>query len=137
MEKISFYRRAVALTALSTAALVGCTVDSYLNDTSDVQCDGKRTKTDLVVGGIATFIVHGSEAGRVATVQVKRDEQGASVKVEGDTDGAPMQTLDANGYTEPAPVVDGAELSAFGAGGAWIIDARKNEVVIWGSCDGI
>lgn len=139
MEKITRYRTAAVAAALSTTALAGCTVniESYLTDASDVQCDGKRTKADLPEGGTTVFIVHGSEAGRIATVHIKRDLQGASVKVEGDTEDAPETVLAPDGYTEPVPVTEGTELSAFGAGGAWVIDVRESDVVIQGSCGGL
>ena len=137
MEKITNKRRNVLLaTALSATALVGCSIDSYLTDASDVQCDGKRTKVELEENGRATFIVHGDKDGSVATVQVRRNEEGVSVGVTGDVTGPPQQ-LEADGFTAPTPVVDGAELSAFGAGGAWVIDASEDSVVIQGSCDGM
>lgn len=85
---------------------------------------------------MTTFIIHGSEEGDVATVQVRRDERGASVAVSGDVTGPPQQ-LEADGFTPPTPVVDGAELSAFGAGGAWVIDVREDRVVIQGTCEGM
>lgn len=136
MERPTQKRRGVLLaSAVSAAALIGCSIDSYLTDPSDVQCDGKRTKVDLEEGGIATFMVHGEDDG-VATIQVRRDEQGASVKTTGDVTGPP-QPLENDGFTAPTPVVEGAELSAFGAGGAWVIDVGDENVVIQGSCDGM
>lgn len=129
-------RNVLAIAALSAVALVGCSVDSYLTDPSNVQCDGKRTKTDLEGDGMATFVVHGKEDGDVATVSVRRNDDKVSVGVSGDVTGPPQQ-LEEDGYTAPTPIVDGAELSAFGAGGAWIIDARNDSVVIQGSCDGM
>ena len=129
-------RNAIAATTLSAVTLTGCSIDSYLTDPSDVQCDGKRTKVDLAVNGMATFIVHGEQEGDVATVKVRRGEEGASVGVSGDVTGPPQQ-LEADGFTAPTPVVDGAELSAFGAGGVWVIDVRKDGVVIQGTCDGM
>ena len=137
MEKLTRYRTAAVAATLSAAALTGCTIDSYLTDASDVQCDGKRTKADLPEGGTTVFIVHGSEAGRIATMHIKRDQQGASVKVEGDSEGALEVALAPDGYTEPVPVTEGTELSAFGAGGAWVIDVRETDVVIQGSCGGL
>ncbi|HSH55234.1 MAG TPA: hypothetical protein VK983_00250 [Candidatus Limnocylindrales bacterium] len=137
MEKLSNRRRnALIATALSVAALSGCSVDSYLNDPSSVQCDGRRTKADLEGNGMATFIVHGTEEFGVATVQVRRTDEGVSVGVTGDVTGPPQQ-LEADGFTAPVPIVEGAELSAFGAGGAWVIDAREDSVVIQGTCDGM
>lgn len=137
MERLRFKKhKALVVAALSATALVGCSVDSYLNDASNVQCDGKRTKTDLEGNGVATFIVHGKEDGDIATVSVRRNDERVSVSVNGDVTGPPQQ-LEADGYTAPTPVVDGAELTAFGAGGAWIIDARNDSVVIQGSCDGM
>jgi hypothetical protein len=100
-----------------------------------VQCDGTRTEVDLSGNGMATFIVHGKHKGDVATVQVRRSEKDASVRVSGDVTGPPQQ-LEADGFTAPTPIVKGAELSAFGAGGDWIIDVRRDSVVIQGSCDG-
>ena len=121
--------------ALSATALAGCSIDSYLTNPSDVQCDGNRTKTDLEGNGMTTFIVHG-EDDSVATVKVRRNNKGVSVGVTGNVTGTPQQ-LEADGFTAPIPLVNGAELSAFGAGGAWIIDAREDSVVIQGSCDGM
>jgi len=59
MEKYTTRRLFAAgnLLAISAFTLTGCTVDSYLTDTSAVECDGKRTKTDLPDDGHATFIV--------------------------------------------------------------------------------
>ncbi len=137
MERLTPRRRNIlAIAALSATALVGCSVDSYLTDPSNVQCDGKRTKTELEGDGMATFVVHGKEDGDVATVSVRRNDDRVSVSVSGDVTGPPQQ-LEEDGYTAPTPIVDGAELSAFGAGGAWIIDARNDSVVIQGSCDGM
>lgn len=124
------------LGALSAAALTGCSIDSYYNDPSNVQCDEKRTRTELASDGVATFIVHGKHEGKVATVTVRREDNMVSVKVGGDITGPPMQ-VEEDGFSKPTPIVEGPELSAFGAGGAWIIDARKDSVVIQGTCDGM
>ena len=48
-----------------------------------------------------------------------------------------LSDLEGDGYTKSTPLVDGAELSTFGAGGAWVIDARENSVVIQGTCEGL
>lgn len=136
MERPAYKKRAFAVATLSAVALAGCSVDSYLTDPSNVHCDDKRTKSDLEGNGIATFIVHGKQEGDIATVKVRRNEEGASVAVTGDVTGPPQQ-LEEDGFTRPAPIVDGAELSAFGAGGAWIIDVREDSVVIQGSCEGM
>ena len=136
MERMFYRRTSVAAAALSALAMAGCSVDSYLNDPSNVQCDGKRTKADLEGSGMATFIVHGKEDGDVATVKVRRSDERASVGVTGDVTGPPQQ-LEADGFTAPTPIVEGAELSTFGAGGAWVIDVRDDSVVIQGSCEGM
>lgn len=133
MERLTHIKRDFLLmAALSATAFAGCSIDSYLTDASDVQCDGKRTRTELEGNGMATFVVHG-EDDAVATVQVRRSEEGVSVGVTGDVTGPPQQ-LEEDGFTAPTPLVDGAELSTFGAGGAWVIDAREDSVVIQGSC---
>jgi hypothetical protein len=131
-------RNVLAATALSAVALGGCSIniDSYLTDPSNVQCDGRRTEADLSGDGLATFIVHGKDNDAVATVKVRRSGSDASVNVSGDITG-PAQQLEADGFTAPTPIVDGSELSAFGAGGAWVIDVRKDTVVIQGDCDGM
>lgn len=131
------YRKPFAAAAFVAVALAGCTIDSYLTDPSNVHCDGRRTKTELAVGGMATFIVHGKEDGRVAAVQVRRTEEGASVMQSGYNELGPPQQIEADGYSPVQAVVDGPELSTFAAGGAWIIDVRENSVVIQGSCDGM
>ena len=138
MEILS-YRKSTALAAaaLSTLAMAGCTIDSYLTDASNVTCDGKRTKADLEGDGIATFVVHGKENGEVATVKVRRSQGAASVQSSGDVAGAPSQILDEDGFTKPLPITEGAELSTFGAGGAWVIDVREDSVVIQGTCEGM
>ena len=137
MEKIfTSKRNSVLAIALSLSALSGCSVDSYLNDPSNVQCDEKRTIADLPNNGMATFIVHGKQEGDVATIRIRRTAKLASVAVSGDVTGPPQQ-LEPDGFTKPTPIVDGAELSAFGAGGAWVIDARKDSVVIQGTCQGM
>jgi len=73
----------------------------------------------------------------ISTITVRRESNEVSVKVEGDVTGPP-QILELDGFTSPTPIVEGAELSTFGAGGAWVIDAREdNSVVIQGNCDGL
>ena len=137
MEILNYKRRNVlAATALSFVALAGCSVDSYLTDPANVQCDEKRTEVDLSGDGIATFIVHGKQNGSVATVKVRRSEENASVNVTGDITGPPQQ-LAADGFTTPTKIVNSPELSTFGAGGAWVIDVSKDTVVIQGTCDGM
>jgi len=134
MERLTTRKRnSLLAVALSATALAGCSIDSYLADASNVQCDGKRTKAELEGSGMATFIVHG-EDDSVATVKVRRNEEGVSVGVTGDVTGPPQQ-LEDDGFTAPTPIVDGAELSAFGAGGVWVIDAHEDSIVIQGSCD--
>ena len=135
MEKLRF-RSIIATNLLAVTALTGCTIDSYLNDPLGVRCDGKRTISDLAEGDIATFIVHGENEGEVASVHIRREDNEVSVKVDGDVTGPPQQ-LEDDGYTAPTPISDGSELATFGAGGAWVIDARDDSVVIQGSCDGI
>lgn len=137
MEKRTRVRRNPMIGAvLSLAAITGCTIDSYHTDPSNVQCDGKRTKVDLAAEGMATFIVHGEQEDSVATVKVRRNPYGASVQVTGDVSGPPQQ-LEEDGYTAPVPVIDGSEISTFGAGGAWVIDVREDSVVIQGTCEGM
>jgi len=139
VEKLTYTNKrriAVVVAALSATALASCSVDSYLTNASNVHCDGKRTKVDLAVDGLATFIVHGNDEGDVATVKVRRSEDRASVAVSGEVTGPPQQ-LEADGFTTPTAVVNGAELSAFGAGGVWVIDVREDSVVIQGTCDGM
>jgi hypothetical protein len=131
-------RNATAAAALSAALLTACSfsVDSYLTDASNVQCDGRRTEVDLSDDGMATFIVHGLHK-RIATVKVRRSQGNASVAVSGDVAGSPPQlSAQADGFTTPVPVVNGAELSAYAAGGSWAIDVSQANVVIQGSCDG-
>jgi hypothetical protein len=92
--------------------------------------------TELSGDGMATFVVHGTKKGDIAAIAVRRADNSVSVGVTGKITGPPQQ-LEADGFTAPTPIVDGPELSAFGAGGAWIIDARKDSIVIQGSCDGM
>lgn len=129
-------RNFAAIAALTATALVGCSIESYSNDTSNVQCDGKRTISPLNSNGMATFIVHGQKDNDVAIIRVRRTDEGVSVGVSGDVTGPP-QRLEADGFTTPTPIVEGSELGTFGAGGAWIIDARPDGVVIQGSCNGM
>ena len=137
MEDLLYRKRNFIIAAsLTAAALTGCSIDSYLTDPSNVQCDGRRTISDLQGDGMATFIVHGKSENDVATVKVRRSRDLASVAVSGEVTGPP-QELGADGFTYPTPVVNGAELSTFGAGGVWIIDVRKDTVVIQGSCEGM
>ena len=137
-ERISTRRNSLLAYTLSATALVGCslTIDSYLTDPSDVQCDGGRTRVDVKGYGMATFIVHGEKDDSVATLQVRHNQDGASVSVSGDVSGPPQQ-FEPDGFTTPTPVVTGPELSAFGAGGAWIIDVSPDSVTVQGSCDGL
>ncbi len=135
METLAHKKRnSILALALSASAIAGCSIDSYLTDPSNVQCDGKRTEVDLSTNGLATFIVHGKQNADVAVVKVRRNAAGASLAVSGEVTGPPQQR-EADGFTKPTPVVDGAELSTFGAGGAWVIDVRDSTVVIQGSCD--
>jgi hypothetical protein len=129
-------RNRAAIALLPLVALLGCTVDSYLTDPSAVRCDGKRTKAALGEAGMATFIVRGEAEGNVASVQILREADTVKVRVDGDVTGPPQQ-LDADGFTKAINIVDGAELTAFAAGGAWVIDVREDSVVIQGSCDGM
>ena len=144
MERMHRKRPSIYLaSAVASAALTGCSiwVDSYLTNPADVHCDGQRTKVDLEGDGVATFVVHGAEHGDgdgkdVATVKVRRSGDEVSVMTSGDTSGPPQQ-VEADGFTAPTPLVEGAELSTFGAGGAWVIDVRPDSVVIQGTCDGM
>jgi hypothetical protein len=127
MEKLSYKKRnALLATTLSAVALAGCTIDSYLTDPSNVQCDGKRTKVELEGSGMTTFVVHGDKESDVATVQVRRTKEIASVAV---SEGAQGEE-----FTDPTPVVEGPELNASAAGVSWVIDVRDDSVVIQGSC---
>lgn len=136
-ERMVGAKELIAGSLLGSVLLTGCSIsiDSYLTDPSAVKCDGKRTETDLVNGGMATFVVHGTQKS-AAVIKVRREDNKVSVAVLGDVTGPP-QELEADGFTSAVPVVKGAELSAFGAGGAWVIDARKDTVVIQGTCDGM
>ena len=137
MEKLPTRKRNLAaISAVTVFALTGCSIESYLTNPANVQCDGRRTEVTLAASGLATFIVHGKQKGEVATVQVRRNDNEASVRVTGDVTGPPQQ-LEADGFTRPTPIVNGSELSAFGAGGAWVIDVREDSVVIQGTCDGM
>ncbi|MBC7764153.1 hypothetical protein H7Y29_00390 [Microbacteriaceae bacterium] len=135
MEK---YRTRSLITAnlLAVSAFSACSIDSYLRDPSNVQCDGKRTMSDLSGNGNAIFIVHGKDKSDVATITVKRDDGEVSVKVTGEVTGPPQQ-LERDGFTTATPILDGAELGTFGGGGAWVIDAREDSIVIQGTCDGM
>jgi hypothetical protein len=137
MEKYNFKHTIVA-SLLAAPALAACSVeiDSYHNDTLNVTCDEGRTKSDLEGDGLATFIAHGAKDQDPATITVRRENDEVSVKTEGNVTGPP-QTLEEDGYTKPTPIVDGSELSTFGAGGAWVIDVREDSVVIQGSCEGM
>lgn len=138
MEKLSYRKStAAASAALAFIALNGCSfeIDSYLTDPSNVQCDDKRTKSDLTGDGMASFIVHGEDS-KTVTITVRRKDDAVSVAVKGDITGPPQQ-LEADGFTAPTAMVEGSELTAFGAGGAWVIDAREDSVVIQGTCEGM
>ena len=136
MEILRSGRTALALIGLSTAALAGCSIESYHNDASDVHCNGERTIANLGDSGMASFIVHGERDGEVATVKVRRIDDEVSVSVSGEPTGPP-QLVEEDGFTTPTPIVEGPELNAFAAGGAWIIDVRESSAVIQGSCDGL
>jgi hypothetical protein len=136
MRNTSFEKSRAVVAGFSLFLLVGCGVDSYLTDPSNVQCNGDRTQVNLAANGLAAFIVHGKHRGEVATIQVRRTEAGASTSVSGDVTGPP-QKLESDGFTKPVPVGGGADLSAYAASGAWIIDVSKNTAVIQGSCVGM
>lgn len=138
MERHRIKRAIVAsLLAAPALALVGCSVevDSYHTDSSDVRCDDGRTKSELRGDGLATFVVHGSGNEDPAVITVRRENDLVSVKVEGNVTG-PVQELAMDGFTEPTPLVDGAELGTFGSGAAWVVDARPDSVTIEGTCEG-
>lgn len=141
MSEILSKRGLGLVTSLAIGALVleGCsfTVDSYLTDPSNVKCDGKRTKTDLNGDGMASFVVHGKHTGELAIVKVRRAYDKASLSVVNDTANSPAQQYDKDGFSTPTSVVDGSELSVIAGGGAWVIDVRKDSVIIQGSCDGL
>lgn len=136
MEILRFRNKALVTTLLSATALLGCSIESYLTNTSAVKCDGKTTIDDLPVDGVATFIVHGRNDGETGIVQVRRNADGVSVKAESDIDGPPQQLM-SDGFTPPVPIMEGSELTTFAAGGAWILDARDDSVIIQGTCDGL
>lgn len=129
-------RSFIAANLLAVSALSSCTIDSYLTDASDVQCDGRRTLSDLKEDGQAVFVVHGENKDDIATITVRREDDQIRVGVSGDITGPPQQ-LESDGFTHPLPIAEGPELSTFGAGGVWLIDARKGDVVIQGSCNGM
>lgn len=122
--------------AISALALSSCSEGGYNTDPSSVQCDVKRTIADLPEDGMTTFVVHGNERGEVGIVQVRRSDESVSVATESEIAGPPQQ-LELDGFTEPVPIEEGPELSAFAAGVAWVIDARRDTVVIHGTCNEI
>src|SRR5579872_1384593 len=140
IEKSGFLRQrkpaAILAAALTATALSGCTVESYLTDNSNVQCDGNQTEAPLNGNGNVAFIVHGENKKDVATVNVRRDSRGVSLNVTGSVTGPPQQ-LEPDGYTKPVPIESTTQLSAFGADGAWIINVSKTDVIIQGSCQGM
>lgn len=125
MERFTYSKLAVVATTMAALALPGCrvSIDSYLTDASGVQCDGRRTITDLRVGGVALFVVHGIDRGEEATVEVSRADTTVSVAVDDKPAGLPRPY-----------VADGAELHVNAADGTWLIDVREDTVVIQGSC---
>ena len=125
----------IPLVFAATLLAGGCTIDSYLNDPTDVQCDGRRTLSELSGDGVATFIVHGKGKNN-GVITVRKEDGAVSLHADGIMSG-PAAELDEDGYTIPVALRNGPELSAFVAGGAWIIDVRNKSVVIQGSCDGI
>lgn len=137
MERLS-KRSVIAANLLALSALNACSggIDSYHTDPSDVHCDDGRTKVDLIGDGSTKFIVHGEKDTGPAVITIRRRDNQVSVKSEGNVTGPP-QTVDAHGYTPPAPIEEGAELAAFGANAAWIIDVQEESVVIQGSCEGM
>lgn len=129
-------RNALTAVTLSALALAGCSGDKSLTDPSDVHCDNNRTQVSFEDQGITSFTVHGAEDDTVAVIEVRRQSNTVSTRVTGDVTGPPQQ-LEVDGFTKPTSIVDGPELSVFGVGGAWILDASQDSLSIQGSCDGL
>ena len=128
----------IASNLLAVSALTACAfeIDSYHTDPSDVRCDDGRTKVELDGNGRVTFMAHGEKNKDPVVITVRRENDQVSVRAEGNITGPP-QAVEQDGFSSPTPLVDGAELSTFGAGGAWVIDAREESVVIEGTCEGM
>jgi hypothetical protein len=137
MKELLRGKTLLATAVLSTAALAGCSmeVDSYLNNPAGVECDGNRTKVDLVGDGTVTFIVHGKEQEDVAAIQIRRKDNSVSERVNNDLM-QPEQPA-TEGYSESTPVVNGPELYALAAKVGWVINVNKDSVIIQGSCDSL
>lgn len=125
-----------ALTA--SVALSSCVaIDSYLTDTTDVQCDGRRTISDLSGDGNAIFVVHGKDPGDQAVITVNRQDDMIRVIAENDTSASQKEPKGEETFTDPVPLGDGPEAFIAAGGGIWTLDARVDTVVIKGTCDGI
>lgn len=151
MEMEKFPKRRInkyIAAAMSAIALTSCASGGesaeppvYLNDPTNVRCDGLETRTFMPVDGTSMFIVHGDQdqpsyPADITVVKVRREDGMASVGVVGNVTGPP-QVLEANGMTTPTEVIDGPELVTFGAKGVWTIDVSRDDVIISGSCDGL
>ena len=67
--------RAAAVLASAALLFSGCTIDSYLTDTNNVHCDGKRTIADFGdVGSRVSFFGHQKDAD-ILTVAVTRESE--------------------------------------------------------------
>ena len=123
-----------ALITAGTLSITGCSIDSYLNDQGDVQCDGKRTKADFEDDlDSVSFVVH--EDDDVAyDVKISRSEPGYNMVVSlpasesGAGDGfIEDSTPSGKGNPDFSFVTDGA---------TWVVDVRPDEpsVVVSGNC---
>ncbi len=126
-----------APTILAGVALSACAVDSYLTDTTNVQCDSRRTRSELYGDGNAIFIVHGKKPSDQAVITVNRKDDLARVKIENDTSASPRTPDEESVFGEAIPIAEGPETHVIAGGGDWIIDVRATGVVIEGTCDGI
>jgi hypothetical protein len=123
-----------ALVASGALLTPSCSIDSYNNDTTAVQCDDGRTIADLNPnGGVAIFTVHNLESD-LATIAVRRNQDEVFIRTYDQFVDGEVRGGDEN-FGEPIPYVEGTEGFVVALGVPWQIDVREEDVVISGACN--
>lgn len=124
-----FVAPAVAL-GVGLLLVESCTIDSYLTDTTAVQCDGKRTMGEFNdQASRVEFLVHQKHEPSLSVMVTEESpaQYDFSVKPSTDVQQAGRLTVDGSASTD---------MSFTYHGGTWSIDVRPKDqtVVISGNC---
>lgn len=131
---LSNMNKLAASAAIGMLALGGCTIDSYLNDSNNVQCDGLRTKEHFSDGlRRVSFLIH-QENDVVSKINVYREGDFY------DIDTVPLKNVNSDEITLLSDSDNSGKSNpdfTISIGKAiWSVDVRMYEpaVVIQGNC---